>query len=129
MAEQATVIKSYRDLKVWQIAKDLIVEVDRLAGMLPREARYSLAEQLRRASVSISSNIAEGHSRRSSKEYAHFLAIARGSNSEVEDQLLTCVDLKYLTELDVSSAMEQLSEIGKKLNVLIRKISQIGFKG
>jgi len=129
MAEQYKSVQSFRDLRVWQKSKILIVEIHRLADMLPREATYSLADQLRRASVSISSNISEGHGRRSSKEYAHFLSIARGSKAECEDQLQTCVDLRYLTNTDISEAMGLLAEVGKGLTVLIKKINGMGFKG
>jgi len=129
MSEQYRVIESFRDLKVWQKATALVVEIDKLAGKLPIEARYSLAEQLRRASVSISSNIAEGHSRRSSKEYSHFLSIARGSKAECEAQLLTCEKLGYLTNEDISNAIGFLSEIGKMLTVMIKKINKKNYKG
>lgn len=80
----------YKRLKVWQKAMDLKEEVYRLVRLLPREETYALSDQLRRAVVSMLSNIAEGHGRGSDKEFVKFLTIARGSLFEVETQLLIC---------------------------------------
>ena len=77
-------IKSYRDLRVWQAGMDLVVRVYRLTQGFPTHELYGLTSQMRRAAVSIPSNIAEGHTRESSKEYLHHLSIAQGSLAELE---------------------------------------------
>ena len=115
-------IKSYQELLVWQKAMDLAEEIYRLAKLLPREETYALGDQLRRAVVSIPSNIAEGFGRSSTKDYANFLTIARGSTYEVETQLRLCVRIKYLTSEQIASAMLQLSEIGKMFNSMLAKL-------
>ena len=86
----------YKELTVWQKAMDLVVEVYCLVRKLPKEELYALSDQIRRAVVSIPSNIAEGQQRNSKNDFKHFLTIARGSNAEVETQLLICVRLTYL---------------------------------
>ena len=115
---------SYRDFIVWQKAIDLSVEVYRLVKLLPREETYALSDQMRRAVVSIPSNIAEGQGRSSAKEFAHFLTIARGSQKELETQLYICTKIGYLTEEEASNALKLCEEIGKMLNSLIMKISR-----
>ncbi|HQL05934.1 MAG TPA: four helix bundle protein [Treponemataceae bacterium] len=94
-----------------------------LVKKLPREEIYALSDQMRRAAVSIPSNIAEGQSRNSTKEFIQFLAIAKGSKAELETQLLLCVKVQYLADTDISEAMELLQEIGKMLNALIKTLS------
>ena len=81
--------ESFRDLIVWQRAVQMTVSVYRLTAHFPREELYGLTSQLRRASVSVASNIAEGYARTSQGEYKHFLGMARGSNSEVQAHRLT----------------------------------------
>jgi len=78
---------------------------------------------MRRAAISIPSNIAEGQARNSAKEFLKFLSIAKGSKAELETQLTLCVEIKYLTQEDISSVMSLLEEIGKMLNSLICKLS------
>ena len=117
-------ISDYRNLIVWQKAMKLAVEVYGLTSKLPKEELYGLTNQLRRAAVSIPSNIAEGNGRGSSKEYLRFLYIARGSKSEVETQLLLCVELNYLHSDDIENAMLLCTEISKMLNKLILKFKE-----
>ena len=114
----------YKDLTVWQKAIDLVVEVYRLTKKLPKEELYGLTNQLRRAAVSIPSNIAEGQGRNSAKEFLHFLSIARGSQKELETQLYVCTRLEYFTEEEASTAFNLCAEVGKMLNSLIMKISR-----
>ena len=114
---------SYRQLKVWQKAMELVKETYRLTSRLPREERYTLSDQLRRAAVSIPSNIAEGYGRSTTKDYVRFLSIARGSKYEVETQLLICVMLGYLSEEEISDATKICDEIGKMLTVILTKLS------
>lgn len=114
---------NFRELVVWQKAMNLTAEVYRLAKSLPAEERYALSDQMRRAAVSIPSNIAEGNSRGSNKDYAHFLSVARGSNSELVTQLLLCTMVGYLTENDISQALSVSEEVGRMLTSLIRRYS------
>lgn len=81
--------KGYRELTVWQRAMELVVEVYRLARLLPHEELYALSSQMRRAAVSISSNFAEGQAGSSRKEFLQFLSVAKGSNAELQTQLLS----------------------------------------
>ena len=116
-------VMSFRELTVWQKAMDLTIEIYRLVKKLPREELYDLSSQMRRAAVSIPSNIAEGQSRKSSKEFANFLSIAQGSKAELETQLLICNRLNYLTEDDTASTMKLLAEIGKMITAIIPKLT------
>ncbi|MBR1647078.1 MAG: four helix bundle protein [Selenomonadaceae bacterium] len=102
---------------------DLLVEVYRLVKKLPREETYALSDQMRRAVVSIPSNIAEGRARSSEKDYVRFLFIARGSRAEVETQLMACLRLNYLSESDVEQALSLCDEVGRILNSMIYKLS------
>ena len=115
-------IKNYKDLLVWQKAMDLTEEVYRLVKFLPREETYALSDQMRRAVVSIPSNIAEGHGRNSTKEYINFLFIARGSQSELETQLLVCLRLKYFSESEAKAALDLCDELNRMLNALINSL-------
>lgn len=94
-------VQSYRDLRVWQVSMDLVELIYEQTAALPDEERYGLSSQMRRAAVSIPSNIAEGHTRTSSKEFLHYLSIAQASLAELETQLEIAVRLNDLlpTEL------------------------------
>ena len=115
-------LQSYKEFTVWQRAMELAAEVYRLAGLLPKFETYGLADQMRRAAVSVPSNIAEGQGRNSTKEFVHFLSIARGSQNELETQLLLCEKLRYLEQKDIAIALNLCIEVNKMLNVLIRKL-------
>jgi len=114
--------QKFEDLTVWQKSMDLAVEVYDIVKLLPKEELYALTDQMKRAAVSIPSNIAEGQERGSAKDFAKFLYIAKGSKGELETQLLLCVRLKYLTQLQIEVAQGLLSETGKMLNALTRKL-------
>ena len=114
---------NYKDLIVWQKAMDLTVEIYKLVKKLPKEESYSLSDQMRRAAVSIPSNIAEGQERNSKKEFIRFLSIAQGSRAELETQLLICQKTGYLADTDTLETMFLLKEIGKMLNALIKKLA------
>jgi len=109
----------HKNLLVWQKAMDLVEEVYMLTRLLPKDEHYGLVSQLRRAVVSIPSNIAEGNARKSKKEYIHFLSIARGSKSEVETQLEICLRLKYLNNKQAEAALSLCDEIGRMISKLI----------
>ena len=115
-------LNSYKEFTVWQKAMALAAEVYRLASLLPKFETYGLADQMRRAAVSVPSNIAEGQGRNTTKEFVHFLSIARGSQNELETQLLLCEKLSYLEQKDIAIALNLCIEVNKMLNVLIRKL-------
>jgi four helix bundle protein len=112
----------YYELVVWQKAIALTKEVYRLVGFLPQSELHALSNQMRRAAVSIPSNIAEGHSRNSTKEYINFLSIARGSKSELETQLIICNELNYISVDECRFAFQLLNEIGSMLYSLMKKL-------
>lgn len=105
-AEEEKPVKSYRDLIVWQRAMELCAATHRATATFPKDERFGLVSQMRRAATSIPSNIAEGHGRLSTNEYRQFLGIARGSLKELETQILIASDLDYLdkTAADACSA-------------------------
>ena len=113
---------SYHGLIVWQKAIELAVIIYNLTKKLPKEELYSLSDQIRRAAISIPSNIAEGQDRDTNKEFVRFLTISRGSKAELETQLLICVKVGFLKETEISEAMDLLKEIGKMLTSLINKL-------
>ncbi len=88
-------IQSYKDLTVWQKSMDLLVEIYRLTKLFPRDEQFASTSQVRRAAISIPSNIAEGHGRLTKAEFRHFLCVARGSFAEAETQLQIAIRLGY----------------------------------
>ena len=113
-------IKDYRDLEVWKQAMALCETVYGVVRKFPADERYALGDQLRRAIVSIPSNIAEGNGRDSRSEYARFLSIARGSLFEVQTQLELAVRLGYVNPTEVPSAT--IEGISRMLITMIRKL-------
>jgi four helix bundle protein len=111
------VVKSFRDLEVWQLGLDLVQTIYRCTADFPTSELYGLTAQMRRAAVSIPSNIAEGQARTSSKEFLHFLSFAVGSLAELETQLELSIRLRYL-ETDLGVARAQVELLGKKLHRL-----------
>ena len=109
---------NYQDLIVWQKAMDLVQAVYKITAGFPKEELYGLTSQLRRAAVSIPSNIAEGQGRRTTGDFQRFLAIAHGSLREVETQMLIAKRLNYLNNERTSHLMESTSEIGRLINGL-----------
>ena len=116
----------YRDLKVWQKAIDLTSEIYKLVKLLPNEERYALSDQIRRAAVSVPSNIAEGRGRGTNKEFVRFLLMSRGSLWEVSTQLEICERLNYLSQEDTSNAWQMITEISKMINALASTFSNNG---
>lgn len=104
-------VKSYRDLIVWQKSIDLVEMVYQATKTFPKEELYGLTNQLRRAAVSVPSNIAEGHARKSTAEFRNFLSIARGSLAEVETQLLIDRRLGYVNKQRVESILSIQVEV------------------
>ncbi len=115
--------KSYTELYVWQKGMDLVEEIYRITTKIPEGEKYGLIAQMRRAAVSVPSNIAEGYGRITTKEYVNFLAIARGSNAELETQLLICKRLGYLSDIDLEKSLMLSREVGKMVSVIINKLA------
>jgi four helix bundle protein len=114
-------LRGYRDLIAWQKAIALVVECHAIARGLPDYERYELARQLRRAATSIPANIAEGSGRRHKPDYARFLAMARGSLSEVETYLEICRALGYADAERLSRSCSLADEVGRMLTALLRR--------
>lgn len=114
--------KSYQDLETWQRAMDLVQEVYEATRGFPRDEVYGLTSQLRRAAVSIPSNIAEGQGRESPKEFLHHLSFAHGSLCEAETQTLIAVRLGYIEADKASKLLDRMGEVGRLLNGLIRSL-------
>lgn len=115
-------LQSYRELLVWQKAMELALLVYRLTEGFPRREVYGLAAQIRRAGVSVPSNIAEGYGRGSRKEYLQFLSIAQGSLKELETQIILSERLAYATAAQASRLLAATETIGKMLGSLIRSL-------
>ncbi len=115
-------ITSYRDLSVWQKAMDLVVVCHRLARRLPREEDFVLNIQLRRAALSVPSNIAEGHGRTGVAEYLHHLSIAHGSLMELETHLHVAVRLEYVLRDQVNQVFCETQEISRMIKGLMRQL-------
>ena len=115
---------TYRDLVAWQKAIELVTAVYRVTRTFPREEMYGLTSQLRRAAVSIPSNIAEGQARYSHHEFQHFLRTARGSLAEVETQLVIARNLGYLAEKEMKGPLGSTAELGRILNALITAVQK-----
>lgn len=115
-------INSYQDLIVWQKSFDLAKKIYKVTNFFPKSEIYGLTSQMRRASISIPSNIAEGFVRKSKNEFSHFISIAFGSGAESETQLLLSKDLKFITSKDFNELNDLLKEIMKMLNSLLNKL-------
>jgi len=114
---------SYKELRVWQEAMDLAVEVYDAVKRFPRHERSGLSDQLRRAAVSVPSNIAEGKGHRSGPEFARYLLHARGSLLEIETQIMLAGRLHYLDHEHTEALLRHTSGVGKGLNALINAVS------
>ncbi|MBR4787229.1 MAG: four helix bundle protein [Bacteroidales bacterium] len=115
-------IKNYRELIVWQKAMEMVENIYTLTQSLPKDELFSITNQIRRAAISVPSNIAEGYGRQSKKEYLQFLSIANGSVCEIETQLLLCLRIGYLTEENTKETFQLLSEIGKIITTIKQKL-------
>jgi four helix bundle protein len=115
-------LKNYKELKVWQKAYQLCLKVYRITKGFPREERYGLTSQIRRAAVSISSNIAEGYGRKTTPEYIRSLYLAYGSNCELETQVLLSGDLDYIKAKEMEELQGDIVEIERMLKALIKSL-------
>ena len=112
------IVYSFEKLKAWQEAKKLVVEVYHLLDGFPQFEKYALCDQIRRAIVSVPSNITEGTGRMSIKEQIHFLEVAYGSLMETYNQLLIAIELTYITEESVETIKPSIDAAAKMINGL-----------
>jgi four helix bundle protein len=121
-------INSFRDLRVWQSGMELVVQVYRLTQPFPREEQYGLTSQMRRAAVSVPSNIAEGHARESSKEYLNHLSIVQGSLAELQTQIELAVLLDFAEAAIARPILELSTSLSRQIfalrNAIARKIEE-----
>lgn len=113
-------MRTHKDLDVWKFSVDLVTLIYELTSHFPKEEIFGLTNQIRRASVSIPSNIAEGAARNSSKEFIHFLYISLGSQQEIDTQLLIARNLQYISEEQYNTITIKIETVGKLLNGLIK---------
>ena len=111
---------TYEDLRAWQVAMELVLDIYRASRSFPDDEKYGLTSQIRRAAVSVASNIAEGKGRESDKELLHFLSAARGSLYEVQTQLVIAERLGYLSHKQAETLNSRANEAGRLLSGLIR---------
>lgn len=117
-------VYSFEKMEVWQLPRTFVTSIYKLVSSFPQEERYSLCDQIKRAAVSVSSNIAEGCSRSSLKEQKHFIEIAYGSLMEVYCQLILAVDLNYISAAQLSDVKITIDRISKMLGSLRYSITQ-----
>jgi four helix bundle protein len=121
-ADMTRSFKSYRDLAVWKRAMKLAKTTYRVTSRFPSEERFGLTNQIRRAAVSIPSNLAEGHARSGAAEFGRFISISMGSVAELETQMILAGELEYVGSETTEAILEELDEIGKMLRGLARSI-------
>ncbi len=114
-------LNSYKELIVWQKSIELVKKIYEITAFFPKHEQFALASQLRRAAISIPSNIAEGYGRRSYKEYLQFFAIAYGSALEIETQLIITQKLLFASSIQLKDANNLLNEVIKMLYVMVYK--------
>lgn len=117
---EVVTLKTHKDLDVWRKSIDFVTMVYKTTGNFPKEELYGLTSQLRRAAVSIPSNIAEGSARKSNKEFIQFLYIALGSTVEIETQLIISKNLMFIDEASFVEMDKERNEIGRMLVGLIK---------
>jgi len=115
-------LKSFKELKVWQRSYDFCIKVYRITAGFPKGERYGLRSQIRRSAVSIPSNIAEGYGRKTTADYVHMLYIAYGSICELETQILLSGDLGLIGNKELRIAKQDIAEIERMLMGLIRSL-------
>ena len=117
-------VKNYRDLDVWKLSKELAKDIYNLTSLYPADERFGLTQQMRRAAVSVMSNIAEGSGRRSTQEFIRFINIASGSLCELEAQLLLAVDLGYAAAERMELVLAKADRISKMLYALSQSLAK-----
>jgi four helix bundle protein len=122
MEQEKVAARNYRELIVWQEAIKIAKNVYQLTGEFPKQEMYALADQIRRAAVSVPSNIAEGQARKSPGDFKRFLHISLGSLAEVDTQLVLAQEFGYLSKEDIDRMDEQIQNLRKKLYALINSL-------
>lgn len=117
-------IESFTDLIAWQKAHKLVISIYKITTTFPKEEKYGLIDQIRRCSVSISSNIAEGFSRHTSKEKIQFFFTAKGSVTELQNQLLIARDIQYISNEAFQEVAHLSIEVNKLVNGLVKNLKQ-----
>lgn len=117
-------LKNYKELKVWQRSYQLCLEIYKITKRFPNEEKYGLTSQIRRAAVSVPSNIAKGYGRKTTPEYIRFLYIAYGSNCEMETQILLSKDLGYIKTGKLEILKEKVGEVERMLKALIKSLEK-----
>lgn len=115
----------YKDLKIWKKSMDLAKNIYTLTKQFPKEEMFGLTSQMRRCSVSIPSNIAEGHARNSNKDFIHFLKISLGSNAELETQAILSQNFEYISMDELIQIQSETKEISKMIISLIHHLQQL----
>jgi four helix bundle protein len=115
---------SFKDLVVWQKSILLVKQIYKLTSIFPSEEKFGLISQLRRAGVSVPSNIAEGQARRTTADFIHFISNAEGSLAEVETQLIIAVELSFCSQAQADTCYSLIVEIRKMLNALRRSLRE-----
>jgi four helix bundle protein len=123
MEEEKNKIKNFRDLDVWRLAMEIVVDIYEYTKIFPKEEVYGLVSQMRRSALSIASNIAEGFNRYHDKEYRHFLYIALGSCAELETQIEVSLLLSYITQAVRDKIIEKLDHESRMLRNLIKRLN------
>jgi four helix bundle protein len=115
-------LRNYKELKVWQKSYQLCLQIYKITKGFPKEEIYTLTSQIRRAAISVPSNIAEGYGRKSTPEYIRFLYIAYGSSCELETQILLSGDLSYIKDDNLKQLQEDIGEVERMLKALIQSL-------
>ncbi len=113
---------NFKEIIAWKKYRKLVIDVYKLTGKFPMDERFALTNQVKRAAISISSNIAEGAGRKTNKDFARFLDFSLGSAYELESQLLNAQDLKFITDDDYKIIYEQISEVQKLINGFLGRL-------
>jgi four helix bundle protein len=116
--------QNFKDLIAWQKAMDLVMDIYEITKQFPREEIYGLTSQLRRAAVSIPSNIAEGQARFSKRDFRHFLRTSKGSLAEVQTQIAIAGRLEFISKVDQDELEMKMHELARILNGLINSIAE-----
>jgi len=116
-------MKSYRDLIVWQKSMEMVTLTYKALKQFPNDEKFGLISQIKRSSISIPSNIAEGYGRNYTKDYIRFLNIARGSLYEMQTQLQVALNLNFMEEKDLEIIKSLSTEVEKMLNTLIKRLT------
>ena len=117
-------MQTYRELLVWQKSMELVKCAYQISKFLPKEETYALSDQIRRAAISVPSNIAEGYGRGSNKDYAHFLFIAKGSINELDTQIRAAIMLDFVDEEKCQKVLSLCEECGRMLWAMIKKMQE-----